>query len=168
LEVAAGEGGKGVTEQECVLNMSAEVEEQECVLNMAADLAVGPRTKGVRRMAPWSLTPVVSPPPQKASRRRCTQCGREKTPQWRHGPDGPGILCNACGQQFKEGQLLHSNSRRRQGRPSKKRRLSSKENSAAGNDKGASLDAFFEHKVDPGSFSHPWTGWDAKNASWFW
>lgn len=30
-------------------------------------------------------------------KRRCVECGEEKTPQWRRGPKGPKTLCNACG-----------------------------------------------------------------------
>ena len=29
--------------------------------------------------------------------RRCGGCGALSTPLWRHGPDGPKTLCNACG-----------------------------------------------------------------------
>uniref|UniRef100_A0ACD5V2H0 Uncharacterized protein n=1 Tax=Avena sativa TaxID=4498 RepID=A0ACD5V2H0_AVESA len=120
-------------------------------------LAVGRRTKAVRRKAPWSLTPVLSPPPQEPERRWCMQCGREKRPQRRPGPDdGPSTLCNACRYPLKNSAsaaavsskntlLLRSNSHRRQGRPSKKRRRSSRENSAPGNNVGGSLDAFFDH-----------------------
>ena len=148
-------------------------------------LGVGPRTKGVQLMAPWSVGPVLSPTPQEASCRRCTHCGTEKTPRSRLGPDGPGTLCNVCGHPRKnlavtasskntlsrEGQLLLSNSCL----PLKKRRHSSKENnSAAGNDVGASLDAFFNHTVEPATLVPLLplvTGWDglwyAKNASLF-
>lgn len=28
---------------------------------------------------------------------RCYSCNSGSTPQWRHGPDGPRTLCNACG-----------------------------------------------------------------------
>ncbi|CAM0902771.1 unnamed protein product [Alopecurus aequalis] len=92
--------------------------------------------------------------------RRCLHCASEKTSRWLRGPDGPGTLCNACGQQFYKGRLLDSKSHRQRGRPSKKRRSSSKEDKAAGTDVAAlaealpcgvdaSLDAFFDH-----------TGWE--------
>ncbi|XVE87384.1 hypothetical protein DITRI_Ditri18aG0113000 [Diplodiscus trichospermus] len=38
--------------------------------------------------------------------RRCSHCGVTKTPQWRAGPVGAKILCNACGVRFKSGRLL--------------------------------------------------------------
>ncbi|GER49672.1 GATA transcription factor [Striga asiatica] len=40
------------------------------------------------------------------SRRRCSHCQTEKTPQWRMGPNGPRTLCNACGVRYKSGRLL--------------------------------------------------------------
>ncbi|CAA0839522.1 GATA transcription factor 4 [Striga hermonthica] len=40
------------------------------------------------------------------SRRRCSHCQAEKTPQWRAGPNGPRSLCNACGVRYKSGRLL--------------------------------------------------------------
>lgn len=36
-------------------------------------------------------------------RKSCIQCGNEKTPQWRQGPNGPRSLCNACGVAFMKG-----------------------------------------------------------------
>jgi hypothetical protein len=101
-------------------------------------------------VAPWSVAPL----PQKASR-RCTHCASKKTRRWRRGPSAPRTLCNAWGQRFWNGQLPYSNS--------KKRPLSSKDNSAAGNDVvalvdvlpcgvGASLDAFFDHTVPSASW----------------
>ncbi|MQL93946.1 hypothetical protein Taro_026598 [Colocasia esculenta] len=33
---------------------------------------------------------------------RCTMCGRTETPLWRHGPQGPKSLCNACGIRYKK------------------------------------------------------------------
>ncbi|XP_010269118.1 PREDICTED: GATA transcription factor 7-like [Nelumbo nucifera] len=41
-----------------------------------------------------------------ATRRNCTHCRTEKTPQWRMGPKGPKTLCNACGVRYKSGRLL--------------------------------------------------------------
>ncbi|KAJ8540421.1 hypothetical protein K7X08_030340 [Anisodus acutangulus] len=38
--------------------------------------------------------------------RRCQHCGVDKTPQWRAGPTGPKMLCNACGVRYKSGRLL--------------------------------------------------------------
>jgi hypothetical protein len=32
--------------------------------------------------------------------RSCLNCGQQKTPQWRMGPEGPKTLCNACGVRF--------------------------------------------------------------------
>lgn len=32
----------------------------------------------------------------------CIDCGAQKTPQWREGPDGPRTLCNACGVRYKK------------------------------------------------------------------
>lgn len=29
--------------------------------------------------------------------RKCQQCGKTSTPEWRRGPVGPRTLCNACG-----------------------------------------------------------------------
>ncbi|CAA6656392.1 unnamed protein product [Spirodela intermedia] len=40
------------------------------------------------------------------TRRRCTHCGVDKTPQWRAGPMGAKTLCNACGVRYKSGRLL--------------------------------------------------------------
>ncbi|KAF7851249.1 hypothetical protein BT93_L4257 [Corymbia citriodora subsp. variegata] len=40
------------------------------------------------------------------ARRRCMHCASETTPQWREGPSGPRTLCNACGVQYKLGQLV--------------------------------------------------------------
>lgn len=37
--------------------------------------------------------------------RCCVHCGTSKTPLWRHGPDGPKTLCNACGIRNKLGKL---------------------------------------------------------------
>lgn len=31
------------------------------------------------------------------SQRVCHRCQEKRTPQWRHGPDGPKTLCNLCG-----------------------------------------------------------------------
>lgn len=36
----------------------------------------------------------------------CMNCGSQKTPQWREGPDGPRKLCNACGVRFKKNGFL--------------------------------------------------------------
>lgn len=30
----------------------------------------------------------------------CTECGADKTPEWRRGPCGPRTLCNACGLRY--------------------------------------------------------------------
>lgn len=38
--------------------------------------------------------------------RGCLNCGRQKTPQWRVGPEGPKTLCNACGVRFRKGLPL--------------------------------------------------------------
>ncbi|EIE24599.1 hypothetical protein COCSUDRAFT_46871 [Coccomyxa subellipsoidea C-169] len=32
-----------------------------------------------------------------AGGKTCSQCGTNRTPQWREGPEGPKTLCNACG-----------------------------------------------------------------------
>ncbi|CAM0902770.1 unnamed protein product [Alopecurus aequalis] len=151
LELAGGEGWQRAGQEECVLNKADDV--FPTLETMGAEVEPAPThlAVGMRRgaMATWSLAPVLSPPPQKASH-WCTHCATEKTSKWLQGPDGPGTLCNACGQGFKKGRLLHSNSRRCGGR-----RSSSMENSAAGNDVaalvetlpcgvGASLDAFFD------------------------
>ncbi|KQJ89112.1 uncharacterized protein LOC104585044 [Brachypodium distachyon] len=37
--------------------------------------------------------------------RTCTHCCSWQTPQWRHGPNGNGTLCNACGIRYKMGKL---------------------------------------------------------------
>ena len=34
----------------------------------------------------------------------CRTCRTRKTPMWRHGPDGPKTLCNACGVRWKLGK----------------------------------------------------------------
>ena len=39
----------------------------------------------------------------RSMRRGCLNCGCQKTPQWRMGPDGPKTLCNACGVRFRKG-----------------------------------------------------------------
>lgn len=39
----------------------------------------------------------TSPLPLRSSKCTCLNCGATNTPQWRHGPDGPRTLCNACG-----------------------------------------------------------------------
>jgi hypothetical protein len=157
FEVAAGEGWQRVAQEECVLNktddafltletMVAEVEPVQ------AHQVVGMRPGTI---ATWNLAPVLSFPPQAS--RRCMYCASEKTSRWLQGPDGPGTLCNACGQRFKKGRLLQSNSRHRS---------SSIENSAFGNNVaalvealpcsvGASLDAFFDQTVDPGGLVPP-------------
>ncbi|CAN6302326.1 unnamed protein product [Urochloa humidicola] len=157
LELAAAGGGQGPEEEEelewlsnmdafpSVETMAAEVEAapsrpSAALLGRLDALphVVGPRTKGLRRRrrvtAPWSLPPVLPPasPPAggggAGTRRRCTHCASEETPQWRQGPEGPRTLCNACGVRFKSGRLfpeyrpinsptfsplLHSNSHRR-------------------------------------------------------
>ncbi|CAF2146676.1 GATA transcription factor 7 isoform X1 [Brassica rapa] len=43
---------------------------------------------------------------QQQTRRCCSHCGVQKTPQWRMGPLGAKTLCNACGVRFKSGRLL--------------------------------------------------------------
>ncbi|CAN6285703.1 unnamed protein product [Urochloa humidicola] len=157
LELAAAGGGQGPEEEEelewlsnmdafpSVETMAAEVEAAPSRPSAAGlgrldalPHVVGPRTKGLRRRrrvtAPWSLPPVLPPasPPAggggAGTRRRCTHCASEETPQWRQGPEGPRTLCNACGVRFKSGRLfpeyrpinsptfsplLHSNSHRR-------------------------------------------------------
>ncbi|KAK4093911.1 transcriptional regulator family: GATA type zinc finger [Purpureocillium lilacinum] len=35
---------------------------------------------------------------------RCHACGTGDTPEWRHGPGGPGTLCNVCGLVFQKQQ----------------------------------------------------------------
>ena len=42
----------------------------------------------------------------KKIRRGCLNCGQQKTPQWRMGPEGPKTLCNACGVRFRKGLPL--------------------------------------------------------------
>ena len=44
---------------------------------------------------------------KKGEWRRCLNCGRQKTPQWRVGPEGPKTLCNACGVRFRKQLPLH-------------------------------------------------------------
>jgi hypothetical protein len=44
---------------------------------------------------------------EKGEWRRCLNCGRQKTPQWRVGPEGPKTLCNACGVRFRKQLPLH-------------------------------------------------------------
>ncbi|KAL0872458.1 hypothetical protein Bca101_022163 [Brassica carinata] len=44
--------------------------------------------------------------PKAETRRCCSHCGVQKTPQWRMGPLGAKTLCNACGVRFKSGRLL--------------------------------------------------------------
>lgn len=34
----------------------------------------------------------------------CNHCGALTSPQWRKGPKGKPVLCNACGEQAKQGQ----------------------------------------------------------------
>ncbi|KAE8818592.1 GATA transcription factor 11 [Hordeum vulgare] len=38
-----------------------------------------------------------------AEGKMCAHCQVTQTPQWRHGPDGPGTLCNACGIRYRMG-----------------------------------------------------------------
>jgi len=42
----------------------------------------------------------------KKVKRGCLNCGQQKTPQWRVGPEGPKTLCNACGVRFRKGLPL--------------------------------------------------------------
>ena len=42
----------------------------------------------------------------KKMKRGCLNCGQQKTPQWRMGPEGPKTLCNACGVRFRKGLPL--------------------------------------------------------------
>ena len=42
----------------------------------------------------------------KKMKRGCLNCGQQKTPQWRVGPEGPKTLCNACGVRFRKGLPL--------------------------------------------------------------
>ncbi|KAM0915805.1 hypothetical protein ACQ4PT_010566 [Festuca glaucescens] len=55
-----------------------------------------------RRRAGVSIA-LTAPKPRE---RRCSQCGRRKTPHWRAGPDGPRTLCNACGRRYRSERLL--------------------------------------------------------------
>jgi hypothetical protein len=45
---------------------------------------------------------------------RCYDCGTTRTPHWRRGRKGPGVLCNACGLKFKtSSERIEKNRRRR-------------------------------------------------------
>ncbi|KAM0915807.1 hypothetical protein ACQ4PT_010566 [Festuca glaucescens] len=55
-----------------------------------------------RRRAGVSIA-LTAPKPRE---RRCSQCGRRKTPHWRAGPDGPRTLCNACGRRYRSERLV--------------------------------------------------------------
>ena len=105
------------------------VAQEESILNKAADAFPTLVTMAVEvEPAPAHLAVGMSPD-QEASQllhsnpRRCMHCASEKTIGWRRGPDGPGTLCNACGQRFLIGRLVQSC---RRGSPSNKRRWSSK------------------------------------------
>ena len=41
---------------------------------------------------------------RRAQSKVCRTCRTRKTPMWRHGPDGPKTLCNACGVRWKLGK----------------------------------------------------------------
>ena len=41
---------------------------------------------------------------RRAQSKVCRTCRTRKTPMWRHGPDGPKMLCNACGVRWKLGK----------------------------------------------------------------
>ncbi|KAK1694659.1 hypothetical protein QYE76_011356 [Lolium multiflorum] len=55
-----------------------------------------------RRRAGASIA-LTAPKPRE---RRCSQCGRRKTPHWRAGPEGPRTLCNACGRRYRSERLV--------------------------------------------------------------
>ncbi|KAM0827857.1 hypothetical protein ACQ4PT_067915 [Festuca glaucescens] len=55
-----------------------------------------------RRRAGASIA-LTAPKPRE---RRCSQCGRRKTPHWRVGPEGPRTLCNACGRRYRSERLV--------------------------------------------------------------
>ncbi|XP_021726630.1 uncharacterized protein LOC110693770 [Chenopodium quinoa] len=62
---------------------------------------------------PSTPSPELGPPKKKGkqsgpmTRKKCTHCGTQETPQWRLGPKGPLTLCNACGLSYlRVGHLL--------------------------------------------------------------
>lgn len=131
------------------VNESAFTSHTSSVLQVPVNYPVRPRSKRRRRRIAlqsdnscvWGNQvkfkqglALLSIPITKAKRppstigRRCQHCGVDKTPQWRAGPTGPKMLCNACGVRYKSGRLfpeyrpansptfsadLHSNSHRK-------------------------------------------------------
>ncbi|KAE8788051.1 GATA transcription factor 11 [Hordeum vulgare] len=61
---------------------------------------VAPRKEGVARRA------VVSPALSNLGQRLCWHCGTAKTLQWREGPEGRKMLCNACGVRYRTDRLV--------------------------------------------------------------
>ncbi|GBF99223.1 hypothetical protein Rsub_11430 [Raphidocelis subcapitata] len=50
-----------------------------------------------------------APPPKPVGDKRtgpCTHCGVEESPQWRKGPAGKPVLCNACGTRYRRTHQL--------------------------------------------------------------
>jgi hypothetical protein len=50
-----------------------------------------------------------APAPKPAAEKRtgpCTHCGVEESPQWRKGPSGKPVLCNACGTRYRRTHQL--------------------------------------------------------------
>ncbi|CAK7354800.1 unnamed protein product [Dovyalis caffra] len=91
-------------------------EEKQTTLN---DCKLGitnkkPRSKRTSKQCAWSMKefmfPAIENHPEMSlvhfSKRRCTHCGMDSTPQWRIGPLGPKTLCNACGVRYKTGRLV--------------------------------------------------------------
>jgi hypothetical protein len=69
-----------------------------------------------------------APAPKPAAEKRtgpCTHCGVEESPQWRKGPPGKPVLCNACGTRYRRthqlGPAVPSSAYRTQGGGSARR-----------------------------------------------
>ncbi|GLI66079.1 hypothetical protein VaNZ11_009798 [Volvox africanus] len=65
------------------------------------DYVMGQRCPGNLKRAHIALSRKVKMPTAKGSDATiCRECGTDKTPQWRCGPEGPRTLCNACGVRY--------------------------------------------------------------------
>ncbi|GIL45290.1 hypothetical protein Vafri_2456 [Volvox africanus] len=65
------------------------------------DYVMGQCCPGNLKRAHIALSRKVKMPTAKGSGATiCRECGTDKTPQWRCGPEGPRTLCNACGVRY--------------------------------------------------------------------
>jgi hypothetical protein len=72
-----------------------------------ASTAMARRSRKKPRVAAPQATDNIINADGKQVRRGCLNCGCQKTPQWRMGPEGPKTLCNACGVRFRKGMPMN-------------------------------------------------------------